>query len=857
MAGAAPRGLGLSAEGVAAVVGGTLTVAGAAPTAPLGRVATDTRRLPPGDPVYLALRGPNFDGHDFVAAAVAAGARCVVSQRAASELGPVGDAAVIEVDDTLAALQRLASWWRGRLRGLVVGITGSNGKTAVKEWAHGILHGVVPVYRSPGSFNSQVGVALSLLEAPVDAAISLIECGVSQRGEMALLREMVRPDAGVFTHLGRAHLAGLGSEAGIAAEKLALFEGMTGVLVAHESVGAHLESWRPGAGGRLVVVGRGDAAGHRTGRAAATCSIEGLERGRDGGWQFSLRCGEELAPFGIPALPEHEVENAACAIALAIHLPPHLRPPLGAVAAGLRHYRPAPMRLEMHTSTSGSGITLLNDSYTADPVSAASALATLSRTARGRRALAVLGGMAELGEASDALHRELGARAVAAGVARLVVVGTNAEAIAAGAEAAGMAPERIARVADVDEAARVLDDELRFGDVVLVKASRPERLERTAEHLLEGMSATRAYIDLEAIAENVRQLRRWTGPGCALLAVVKSFAYGSDAVRVSELLQDLGADYLVVAYADEAVLLRRRGIRMPILVTSLLPGELGKLVEYELSAVVWSTALLRELDLLGRAAGRPIAVHLKVDTGMGRYGVDLAALPELVALARAAEGVRLEGLMSHLAAADEPSQDDFTRGQIAAFREALAVVEASGPLPPLIHLANSSGALRFKDAHFTAVRPGIALYGAVAPVAGEEAPPLQPAVALHSRLTGVRELPQGRSVGYGRTWATERPTRIGLVGLGYNDGLPRAVSNRGAVWVRGTRAPIVGNVCMDVTMVDLSGVPDAIEGDDVVVYGAGELGEPTVLEVAEWADTIPYEILCRVAPRVRRIVRMG
>lgn len=838
---------------MAAVVGGALTVAGARPAQPLGRVATDTRRLPPGTPIYVALAGPNFDGHAFAAAAVAGGAGCVVSQRPATELGDLGEAAVVEVGDTLAALQRLAGWWRGRFRGTVVGITGSNGKTAVKEWAHGILHGALSVYRSPGSFNSQVGVALSLLEAPIDASIYLIECGVSQRGEMALLRQMVRPDVGVFTHLGRAHLAGLGSEAGIAAEKLALFEGMTGVLVAHESVAAHLDAWRPGSGARVVLVGGGEAAR----REAGACVIEDLQRANDGGWRFALRCGGEPVAFGIPALPEHEVENAACAIALAMSLPPALRPPLGAVAAGLRHYRPAPMRLEMHTSTSGSGVTLLNDSYTADPVSAASALATLARTARGRRSLAVLGGMAELGEASEALHRELGARAVASGVERLIVVGPGAVAIADGAVGAGMPSERVTRVADVDEAARVLDDELRFGDVVLVKASRPERLERTVEHLIEGMSPTRAYIDLGAIAENVRQLRRWIGPGCALLPVVKSFAYGSDAVRVSELLQDLGADYLVVAYADEAVLLRRRGIRMPILVTSVLPGELGKLVEYELSAVVWSPALLRELDVLGRAAGRPIAVHLKVDTGMGRYGVDLAGLPALVALAREAEGVRFEGMMSHLAAADEPSQDDFTRGQIEAFREALALVAASGPLPPLVHLANSSGTLRFRDAHFTAVRPGIALYGAVAPVAGEAAPALQPAVALHSRLTGVRELPEGRSVGYGRTWATARPTRLGLVGLGYNDGLPRAVSNRGAVWVRGRRAPIVGNVCMDVTMVDLSAVPDAVEGDDVVVYGPGELGEPTVIEVAGWADTIPYEILCRVAPRVRRIVRMG
>jgi alanine racemase len=425
----------------------------------------------------------------------------------------------------------------------------------------------------------------------------------------------------------------------------------------------------------------------------------------------------------------------------------------------------------------------------------------------------------------------------------LITVGDEAATIAQAAVAAGLPDSRVVRTRDAAECAAALDHHLRQGDVVLVKASRPLRLEQTAEHLLESLSPTRLYVDLGVVAENVRRVRAWTGTGVGLFAVVKSFGYGADAVRVSEQLERLGVDYLAVAYPDEGALLRRRGIQAPILVFNVTLHEADKIVAHRLSAVVHSVDLIHRLQSLAARSSATIPVHLKVDTGMARFGVRADEVEEVAQLVADQPNLVLEGLMSHLAAADDPDQDEFTRRQITAFRSAVSCLGGLGLRPRFIHLANSAGILRFPEAHFNAVRLGLGLYAS--------------AMALHSRVVGIREIDAGDTVGYGRSYTASEPMRIGLVGLGYNDGLPWAVSNKGGLWIREKRAPIVGNVCMDVTMVDLSDIPDARVGDDVVVWGDGAKGFPTIEEVATLAGTIPYEILCRVSPRVQRIMQLA
>lgn len=549
---------------------------------------------------------------------------------------------------------------------------------------------------------------------------------------------------------------------------------------------------------------------------------------------------------------EHDAENAGCAAALASAL----GVPEGDIVAGLEAFVPAPLRIEVHTSP--TGITLINDSYSADPGSMRSALQTLRRLSDGRRSIAVLGAMRDLGEESESRHRQVGREVAELGVDLLVAVGERARPIATEALAAGIPAQAVLSAPDNSSCAELLDRHLKSGDVVLVKASRPLQLERTAHHLLESLSPTRLYIDLGVIAENVRRVRAWIGSDVALFAVVKSFGYGSDAIRVSELLEQQKVAYLMVAYPDEGAQLRRRGINTPILVSNVLPGEVDKVARHRLSAVVYSNELLQALSDVAVAHDMTIPIHIKLDTGMGRFGLLRPELRSFAERCISRPGIELEGLMSHLSVADESDEDDYSREQIASFESAVEELRRASLLPRYAHLANSAGLLRFKEAHFNAVRLGLGLYGCLERLTGPQgSPELSPAISLHSRLVGIRELEKGNSVGYGRTFRTTRQTRIGLVALGYNDGLPRSLSNKGDLWIRGQRVPIVGRISMDVTAIDLTDVPEASVGDDVVVFNDGQHGEPTVLDVAQWAGTIPYEILCRVSPRVRRIARLA
>ena len=802
-------------------------------------ICTDTREPPRRPFVFVALRGPNFDGNAFVANAEEAGAVAVIAD---SPPGAKLDVPVLLVGDGLDALQALAAWWRSQFAGTVVAITGSNGKTVVKEMANAILSGARKTYRSPGSFNSQVGVALSVLRAPSDSEAYLFECGVSRRQEMDRLERIVRPDVGVLTNVGTAHLAGFGTSEEIAVEKLRLFRNMTGRLVVHESARKYV---RDAPSRDVVFAGRSSEAWARIREDAPSAH----------GFVLEISVPEGATPsFTLPTHAAHDLDNAVCAAAVAVTL--GCTPEQ--IAEGLEVFSPEPLRIEVHTSTTGSNITLINDSYSADPVSMQSGLRTLARLSQGRRSIAVLGAMRDLGEVAAVEHEAVGRLAAQLGIDKLVVVGDEARPIATGAEEAGLATDQVHTVGDAIASSDLLHQVLRPNDVVLVKASRPIRLEQVAEQILESMAPTRAYVDLAVIADNVRRLRDWMGPDVAIMAVVKSFGYGSDAERVSELLQNQGADYLCVAYPDEGVLLRRCGIHMPILVTSVVPAEARKVVSYGLSAVCYTEEVLDALNTIAREMGRQVPVHVKVDTGMGRFGVDDSAAPGFAQAVTACGGLILEGIMSHLAVADDPEQDAYTEGQIARFEGTVSSLESAGIHPRFVHLANSAGLWRFPNAHFNAVRFGLGLYGCMdcdAPAPG--APELAPAISLHSRVVGIREIETGRSVGYGRTYTTEAPTRVGIVGLGYNDGLPWSVSNKAALWIRGSRVPIVGNVCMDVTMVDLNGHDDVQVGDDVIIYGTGEEGEPTVTEVARWAGTIPYEVLCRIGTRVQRIIRLA
>ncbi len=516
----------LTARGVAALTAGRLV---GDPEARGARPNTDTRAgSRPGD-VFFALRGPHFDGGVFAHDALLHGAAIAVVAEGVDVSPPAGRAVVV-VDDPLAALQRLATEARRRFRGQVVCITGSNGKTIVKDMLAAATGAWRRVVASPMSYNSQVGVALSLLQLDPLAELAIVECGISRPGEMSRLAQMARPDLGAITNIGDAHLEGLGDRRTTAREKALLFAGLPagGTVVVHEGEVLALRALAA-AGAPVTLLGAG-----------ARCRVR---------WdEASVRLGDEVAriPGDLAADALREDAALAAAIALILGAPGEL------VTAGLASWTPAAMRLEL--STTPRGVLLINDAYTADPVSVDGALGVLASEQRGDgRTVAVLGGMAQLGLARAAAHQRVGQRVVELGIDRLIGVGPGGAEIAEAALAHGMDRERVHLVSDVPGAAAVLDEHTRSGDRVLLKGSRPERLERLSAVLFDAVAPARLFVDLDELVANYRRVQRHVGAGVGVMAVVKAFGYGLDATRVARALEAAGVEHFGVAYPDEGI----------------------------------------------------------------------------------------------------------------------------------------------------------------------------------------------------------------------------------------------------------------------------------------------------------------
>ena len=869
----------LTAGRVAELTGGELL---GAPEARAERVLTDSRSgVRPGD-LFVGLRGPNFDGGRFAATALEEGAAVALVERehrASLEDLESGRAAVL-VDDALAALQALAGEARRHFPGRVVAITGSNGKTTVKDLLVAALGRETAVTASPQSYNSQVGVALSLLMLDPHAEVAIVECGISEVGEMARLEAMVQPDCGVFTNVGDAHLEGLGDRPTTAREKAGLFRR----LPQDPSPDGHPRGWvvlpaRETLARQALAALQPEPAG---GAAATTSALVAYPGDPQDDPPAAFRVLEDgsvprlvraLGPpaevhLRLEAAPRPFLRDAALAAATALLLGAQSR----AIEAGLQEWRPAPMRLEL--STTPRGVLLINDAYTSDPTSAETALSALVR-ARGSgdpesshrrgQTLAVLGGMAQLGVGRQEAHRRVGRRLAELGDDRLldhlIVLGEGGAEIAAAAEHAGLAPERIHPADDVTDAAQVLEDLCRPGDRVLLKGSRPEGLERLAALLFDSVASARLYVDLDGVVENYRAVRRTAGPQCGVMAVVKSFGYGLGSIRVAQALQRAGVDAFAVAYPDEGVALRDGGISAPILVQNLLPHEVDKVVRYGLSAQISSTDQVRRLDREAAAQRRVVRCHLKLDTGMGRSGLGTDDLEAVVSLARAVDSapwLSLEALMTHLAAAEDPAEDDFSARQLERFEGARRRLDEEGFRFRWVHAANSAALARLPASRYNLVRTGLALFGAYQP---EDATlDTRPVLRLVTQVVSVKTLPPGHGVGYGRTYTTpeNEPRTLAVVALGYGDGYPWALSNRGWMSIAGHRCPVVGRVSMDVTTLDVTaaGTPDrpVAPGDEVVIFGPADT-EPDLQELADLAGTLPYELLTRLSPRVRRIFR--
>lgn len=866
-----------------ALLGGTLLQAPAT-DATLSTLLLDSRRVGLTEgAVFFALRGPRHDGHQHLAALYAKGVRLFVVSHPPASLAPFAGAGFVQVREVLAALQTLAARRRAEFGGPVWAITGSNGKTIVKEWLAQVLAPDEAVCRSPKSYNSQVGVPLSVWElAPGRHTLGVFEAGISERGEMERLAAVIRPTHGIFTTLGTAHDAGFASEAEKLAEKLRLFEqpgfellvycaDQPAVHAAVQARGLPALAWTrhevPGAvlRFRLKATTAGTTSVRvRLSEGAATAHFPAEQPA----WQATR--------FTLPFADEPSVENALHCLAVLLwrQLDPAKALTPAEIQYRLQRLHPVAMRLEMKAGR--HGCYLLDDTYNNDLAGLSLALDALSRQARPGGRTLILSDVLESGLAGPELYARVLALVRAHGVTRLIGVGEELAAqlkiMNYELEIEAATPKREAAlpqnqfiihnsqfIIQTFPSTEALLAELRPADfqneTILIKGARRFGFERVVAALQQPQHGTVLEVNLDALTHNLQYYRQLLLPRTRLMVMVKAFAYGSGSYEVASLLEFQRADYLAVAYADEGQQLRDNGISLPIMVLNPGPDSFAQLRRYRLEPEIYSLERLHDYLQAAReapadGAGALPPLHLKLDTGMRRLGFAEEELPELLALlANHRAALPVAGIMTHLAAADDPAHDEFTRQQLATFRRMAAAIEAVLGYPALKHALNSAGIRRFPEAQLDMVRLGVGLYGVEA--GAEDAANLLPVSTLKTTISQIKTLPAGSTVGYGRRGAaTGHERRVATLAIGYADGYDRRFSNgAGLVLLHGRRAPVVGSVCMDMVMVDVTDVPEARPGDVAVVFGESL----STSELAQRINTIPYELLTNVSERVKRV----
>lgn len=763
----------------------------------VSEVLTDSRCCGwEGEPLFVAMRGRNHDSHAFLAQMYGRGVRAFLVERE-PEAGTLPEGCgLVRVDNALAALQRLAADRRGRFRGTVVGITGSNGKTVVKEWIAQAAPPQVKLFRSPRSYNSQLGVALSLLLLAGDEQVALIEAGISEPGEMERLERMIRPDAVVFTSIGDAHQEHFASLEQKIEEKLLLARSAKRII--------YHSAYRELAG--AVTLRYGD----RVLCDAAACTAE-----------------------GVPFTDAASVRNAqlVAAFCAAMRYP----------APDWGRLQPVAMRLEVKDGIHDS--ILVDDAYNADINSLAIALDYLHGVAAGRPTTLVLSDIPQSGLQERELYGRVAQLVAAAGIGRVVGIGPrislHAGVFACPTECYGSTEEFLAH----------LDRRAVAGRAILLKGSRASRFERIGRLLERKSHTTVLEVDLDAMIHNLNYFRAKLRPGVRLTAMVKAGSYGAGDFEVAQVLQHQGVHYLAVAFADEGVLLRERGITMPVVVLNADEGSYEAMIPARLEPEIYSFRSLCDFAAVAARYGeRRYPIHLKLDTGMHRLGFVEGELDALCRKLPQWDSVRVASVFTHLNCADMPERDDYTRVQVARFDAMSRRIADALPYPVLRHAANSAAIERFPQAQFDMCRLGLGLYG----FGFAHNAALRPVASLRTRIVQLRRLPAGEAVGYGGAGVLARDSVVATVPVGYADGLDRHLGNgRWAMRVAGRPAPIVGRVCMDSCMIDVTDVADVREGDEAVVFSAGPGNDLETM--ARLLDTIPYELMTAVSGRVKRI----
>lgn len=799
---------------------------------------TDSRFVSqPQQSIFFAIKGERHDGHNFIEELYEKGVREFVVEKKATrpdlnERFP--EAKFWLVENGIRALQNLAAVHRKKFNIPIIGITGSNGKTIVKEWLSTLLAKDYTIIKSPRSYNSQIGVGLSVWQINESHTLGIFEAGISKSGEMENLEPIICPTIGIFTNIGSAHDEGFRSRKQKVTEKLRLFRKSKTLIYCkdYEEIDEEIKLLLKAVNPKIELIGWSKS---QESPINVTCTKAANYS------TLTINWNAEEYEFRIPFTDDASIENATHCIFAKLLLNPKGQD-LSITSEALMALKPIAMRLELKQGI--NDCYLIDDTYNNDYAGLNMALNFMSQHHTKNHKVLIISDLLQSGLKETELYRSIAELIKGKEIDQLIGIGE-----------------------DISRNAKYFDDSSIFfhstesfleeypinqlhDSLILVKGARKFAFEKIVDRLIQKVHGTVFEINLDALTHNLNFYRGKIGSATKIMVMVKAYAYGSGSAEVASLLEYHRVDYLGVAYPDEGVVLRQSGIKLPIMVLNSQPETFSKLVEYDLEPEIYSFQIFKRFqDFIKSFPDSSFKIHIKLDTGMHRLGFEEQDIDKLIELLKQNPSIKIASIFSHLVGADESEHNDFSKSQIERFkRMSDKIIQAlpNGEVP-LRHICNSAGIIRFPEAKFDMVRLGIGLYGVEA--TGTEQKSLQTVGTLKTIISQIKHLKKGETIGYSRKGVLEKDSRIATIAIGYADGFDRGFSKGvGTVLVNGVRCPIIGNVCMDMTMVDVTEAK-CEEGDEVIIFGK----DLPIHELSASIGTIPYEILTGVSERVKRV----
>ncbi|MDN3678615.1 bifunctional UDP-N-acetylmuramoyl-tripeptide:D-alanyl-D-alanine ligase/alanine racemase [Flavobacterium paronense] len=789
-------------------------------TAVIDYISIDSRSLQNDqNTLFFAITGPNHDGHIYIEELILKGVRHFVVSKIPENVA--GKANFLVVEDTLDALQKFAAFYRSQFEFPVIGITGSNGKTIIKEWLNFLLSPDYNIIRSPKSYNSQVGVPLSVLGINEKHNLGIFEAGISTINEMEKLQKIIRPTIGILSNIGSAHDEGFPSVAEKIKEKLKLFISVNVLILnknkticAFVNPKIKLFSWC-------------------SDDKSADVFITKKNIGELTELQVTYR--EDTFPITIPFQDQASVENAIHCMMVMLYFGYNHK----VIQTRMAQLYPVEMRLKVKNGI--YNCTVIDDSYSSDFQSLKIALDFLENQKQHKKKTLILSDIFQSGLSNDELYSQVSQLIISNKISRVIGIG----------ETISQFKNKFINCVTFKDVTEFINafDNLNFeNETILIKGARDFHFEEIVSMLEEKTHETVLEINLNAITHNLNFFKSKLAPKTKMMVMVKAFGYGNGGFEIARLLEHHKVDYLGVAFADEGIALKNAGITVPIMVLNPESTSFTAIIQHHLEPEIYSIKGLKAfLKIAEQKKLKHFPIHIKIDTGMHRLGFQEENLEDLIQILKGNESVQIKSILSHMATSDDLNHDAFSKSQIALFEKLSSRLISELNIKPIRHILNTSGITNYPEAQFDMVRLGIGLYGISND--SEEQKELEIVGTLKSVISQIRTIEADESVGYGRRFIATETTKIATIPIGYADGISRSWGHGvGYVLINNKPAKIVGSICMDMLMVNVTGI-DCKEGNTVIIFGEN----PTVNFMAKQLNTIPYEILTSISQRVKRV----